>query len=46
MEATKEASNSKDLKVIRDPASGYPNVQAMLEEMADWTAEEKFNRQN
>lgn len=33
------------LKVIRNPVSGYPNVQAMLAEMDSWTDEEKFCNQ-
>ena len=31
-----------ELKVIRNPVSGYPDVQAMLEEMNGWTDEERF----
>ena len=45
METTKETSNNNELVVIRDPISGYPDVQAMLAQMEDWTAEEKFCNQ-
>ena len=36
---------NKEIQVIRDPVSGYPDVQAMLAQMDDWTPEEKFCNQ-
>lgn len=33
------------LQVIRDKVSGYPDVPAMLSQMEDWSAEEKFANQ-
>ena len=36
---------NKEIKVIRDKFSGYPDVPAMLAQMDDWTPEEKFCNQ-
>ena len=36
---------NREIKVIRDPISGYPDVKKMLEQMDNWTPEERFSSQ-